>query len=249
MDREGVPNESSVIPAELRGSTPRRISLTGTGWLNLLAAALFLALGAAGAFAIVNRVLHDATTQNALRHLGSETLGHVTGWTARRRISYSFSVDGTSFAGSSEVPADNSSSLRQGDSLPIRYFPANPNINHPAAWEDPPYSTLWLLYLPAILAFIGLMFIRRFPVQRQLAMKGIAVRGSIEKTEWNGPSKGQRYANYTFRNVSNDEVEVGSCPSDYIYEADLHCWVLYLPTNPRRNEIYPFPIEFFRINQ
>jgi hypothetical protein len=192
MDREGVPNESSVIPAELRGSTPRRISLTGTGWLNLLAAALFLA---------------------------------------------------------PEVPADNSSSLRQGDSLPIRYFPANPNINHPAAWEDPPYSTLWLLYLPAILAFIGLMFIRRFPVQRQLAMKGIAVRGSIEKTEWNGPSKGQRYANYTFRNVSNDEVEIGSCPSDYIYEADLHCWVLYLPTNPRRNEIYPFPIEFFRINQ
>jgi hypothetical protein len=61
------------------------------------------------------------------------------------------------------------------------------------------------------------MFIRRFPVQRQLAMKGIAVRGCIAKTEWNGPSKGQRYANYTFRNANNDEVEIGSCPSDYIF--------------------------------
>lgn len=97
--------------------------------------------------------------------------------------------------------------------------------------------------------FIASMLIRRFPVQRQLVMKGIPVRGCIAKTEWNGPSKGQRNANYTFRNASSGEVEIGSCPSDYVYRADVNCWVLYLPTNPRRNEIYPFPVEFFRVNQ
>ncbi len=250
MDPKGTPDESNDFPAELGGPTPRRVRLTSTGWLNLLAAALFLALGAAGALAIVEQVIHNAATQEALRDRSAESVGQVTDiWTARRRVSYSFSVDGLTFTGKSEVPTDNLRKLQPGDSLPIRYIPANPNVNHPTAWEESPYTTLWLLYLPAILSFVGLVFIRRFPVQRQLAVQGIAVRGCIAKTEWNGPSKGQRYADYTFRNASNDEVEIGRCPSDSIYMADLNCWVLYLPTNPRRSEIYPFPIEFFRINQ
>lgn len=252
MDREGIPEESSDFPAELMGPTPRSVRLSGTGWLNLLAAALFFALGVAGAVAIVKQVLHDAAARNALRDQGGEAMGRVTEtWTRRSvpHISYSFSIDGTWFTGNSEVPTASSRSLHRGDSFPIRYIPANPNINHPVGWEDSPYSTLWILYLPATIAFVGLMFVRRFPVQRQLAMKGVAVRGCIAKTERNGPSKGQRYANYTFRNANNDEVEIGSCPSDYIYSADLACWVLYLPTNPKRNEIYPFPIEFFRVNR
>jgi hypothetical protein len=238
------------MPAELTGPTPRSVRLSGTGWLNLLVAALFFALGVAGTVAIVKKVLHDAATQEALRYHGDESVGRVTDiWTARRRVSYSFSVDRITITGKSEMPTDMLRSLQLGDSLPIRYIPANPNINHPAAWDDPPYSTFWLLYLPATPMFIGLMLVRRFPVQRQLAMKGIAVRGCIEKTVWNGPSKGQGHANYTFKNTNNDEVEIGSCPSDYIYRADLTCWVLYLPTNPRSNEIYPFPIGFFRLNQ
>jgi hypothetical protein len=250
MGPEGIPNESNDIPAELRGPTPRSVRLSGTGWLNLLAAALFLGLGVVGTIAIVEKVLHDAATQKALRQNAGESVAKVTEiWTSRRRVSYSFSVDGISFTGKSEVPTDNLRNLHTDDSLPVRYIPANPNINHPAAWEDPPYSTLWLLYLPVTPMFIGLMLVRKFPVQCQLAMKGIAVRGFIAKTEWNGPQKGQRYANYTFRNASNDEVEIGRCPSDYIYRADLNCWVLYLPTNPSRSEIYPFPIDFFRINR
>jgi hypothetical protein len=137
----------------------------------------------------------------------------------------------------------------QGDPLLIRYIPANPKISHPAAWEASPYSVLWSLFLPATPMFVGLMLVRRFPVQRRLATNGIAVRGNVAKTKLNGPQKGQRYANYTFKNAENGEIEIGRCPSDYIYEADLSCWVLYLPTNPRRSEIYPFPIDFFRIEQ
>jgi hypothetical protein len=252
MDREGVLDDSNDFPAELMVPTPRDVRLSGTGWLNLLAATLFLSLGVAGTVAVVKPVLHDAATQNTLRHDGSEVSASITEtWHIRAglHIRYSFSVNGTRFTGTSGVPAARSKSLHQGDSLPIRYTSANPNVNHPASWEDSPYSILWILYLPATIAFVGLMLIRRFPVQRQLAMNGIAVRGCIAETEWNGPSKGQRHANYTFRNANNDEVEIGRCPSDYIYKTDLTCWVLYLPTNPGRSEIYPFPIDFFRINQ
>jgi hypothetical protein len=252
VDREGVFDESNSFPAELMSPTPRSVRLSGTGWLNLLAATLFFVLGVAGGVTIVKYVLHEAAAQNALRHHGDEALGQITEmWTKRSvpHISYSFSVDGVRFSGNSVVPTTRSRSQNRGDSLPIRYIPADPNINHPAAWEDSPYSALWMLPFPAAIAFCGLMLIRRFPVQRQLAMKGIAVRGRISRTDWNGPSKGQRYASYTFRNANNDEVEVGSCPSDYIYKAEVNCWVLYLPTNPKRNEIYPFPIEFFRVTR
>src|SRR5450631_670815 len=160
MGPEGIPNESNDIPAELRGPTPRSVRLSGTGWLNLLAAAFFLGLGVVGTIAIVEKVLHDAATQKALRQNAGESVAKVTDiWASRRRVSYSFSVDGISFTGKSEVPTDNLRNLHTDDSLPVRYIPANPNINHPAAWEDPPYSTLWLLYLPGTPMFIGLMLV------------------------------------------------------------------------------------------
>jgi hypothetical protein len=242
-------NGSSDMPAELMGPTPRSVRLSATGWVNLLVATLFIGLGVAGTTVIVKSVLHDAAEQDRLRDHGRETAAQVTDfWASRRRVSYSFSVDGTSFSGKSKVPSAIARNIHRGDSLPIRYLPEDPNINHAAEWKDAPYSNLWSLYLPAMPVFIGLMLVRRFPVQRQLAINGIAVRGCIAKTEWNGPSKGQRNANYTFRNASNDEVEIGSCPNDRIFMDDSTCWVLYLPTNPSRSEIYPFPIDFFRID-
>jgi hypothetical protein len=248
MGPGGIPDESKDMPAELRGPTPRRIRLSGTGWLNLLAAAFFLGLGAAGAIAIVESSHQAVAAQRALRQDALESVAQVTDiWISRRRVSYAFSVDGNTWTGKSEAPPDILRNLHKGDTLPIRYIRANPNINHPAGWEETPYRALWLLYLPAAPMFLALMFVRRFPVQRQLAKHGVAVRGCIAKSERNDAQKGQRNATYTFRNSSNNELEVGSCPNDYIYQAESDCWVLYLPTNPSRSEIYPFPIEFFRI--
>ncbi len=250
MDRGSVSREPQNLPAELTGPTPRRVRMTGTGWLNLIAAMLFFGLGVAGAAAIAIHVHHDVATQQALRQQGIESSGRITEvWTRRSapHIRYSFPIGGISYSGESEVKSEHSGSLRRDDPILIRYLPANPGTNRPAGWEDSPYSALWIMCLPAALAFMGLMFVRRFPVQRRLAVEGIAVRGSVAKSEWNGPSKNQRHASYTFRNASNDEVEIGSCPSDDIYKADSAVWVLYLPGNPRRSEIYPFPIGFFRV--
>lgn len=109
-------------------------------------------------------------------------------------------------------------------------------------------SKLWSLIFPIGLAIFGLLFVRRFPLQRRLAREGIAVRGCIAENEWNGPSRGQRYVNYTFRNADTDEVESGSCPSDHYPKPGSKIWVLYLASNPNRSEIYPFGIEFFRVD-
>lgn len=219
--------------------------------MNLFVAALLLCVGAAGERAFFKYTLHEVAIRDALRNQGSETSGRVTVVSmAHRRVYYSFSIDGTNFTGeSNDVPVDGSMSLHVGDSLPIRYIAANPSINHAAAWEDSPYSGLGTSIFWAMPIFMGLMLVRRFPLQRRLAMNGIAARGCIAKTEWYGPSRGQRYANYTFRNLSTDEVEIGSCPDDNIYAADSDCWVLYMPAKPRQSEIYPFPIDFFRIKR
>ena len=108
-------------------------------------------------------------------------------------------------------------------------------------------SDLWSLAFPVGLAIFGLLFIRRFPSQRRLAIEGIVAGGTVSEREWNGPSKGQTYVSYTFRNANNDEVEIGSCPYDYPPKAGTKVWVLYMPDNPARSEIYPFGIDFFRI--
>lgn len=253
MDRGVVSDESKDLPAELMGRIPRRVRLTGTGWLNVFAATLFSLLGFVFAAQIVKAVILDTATQNELRQGGRESSGVITGkWTGGRSlapsVSYAFSVDGTIFNGKAKVPRDIWDSLHQDDSLPIRYLPANPNINHPAGWEDSVNSLLGAIFFPAFLVFFGLMFVRRFPIQRRIAREGIAVRGCVSEREWKGPSKGQRYVDYTFRNASNDEVEIGSCPYDFPPKAGSNVWVLYLPTNPRRSEIYPFGIDFFRID-
>jgi hypothetical protein len=162
-------------------------------------------------------------------------------------VSYIFAVNGTFYTGRSTVPREIWNHLRQNDSLPIRYFPADPNVSHPTDWEDPTLSILWLLVFPAGMAIVGVQLVRRIPLQRHLAVEGIAVRGCI--TDWHGPSRAKFKLDYTFRNADNDNVEIGSCTSDHSRAIGSDVWVLYLPGSSRRSEIYPFEGDFFRIDQ
>jgi hypothetical protein len=103
----------------------------------------------------------------------------------------------------------------------------------------------WPAIFPLWLAIFGVVLVRRFPLQHRLASEGIVARGSITEREWKGPSRGPYVVDYTFRNAS-DEVEIGSCPSDPRKVGSV-VWVLYLPSNPSRNALYP--LEFFRIDR
>jgi hypothetical protein len=250
MTQVFLPNETSELPFELAGSTPRRVCMTRTGWLNVLAAFLFLSLGAAWAISLAKSVREDATNQSALKQQGVQAEGWVTEKQTQGTstyVRYTFVVDGTSHTGRSKVPVGISDELHVSDALPIRYLPSSPDRNHPAAWEDSPNSSLWLLSISAVLVLLATLLVRRFPLQRRLAREGIPTRGCIAKREWKGPSKGQRYIDYTFRNVSNNEVEIGSCPCDSDLKDGTNVWVLYISSNPRQSEIYPFEIDLFRI--
>jgi hypothetical protein len=245
--------ELGECPAELTSRTPRRVRITGTGWLNLFAAALFSLIGVAVGVVIVKQVTHREAARDALRQGGREVLGQLNDkWHQGRSfvpyVGYTFPVDGTFYTGKSQAPSDTWKSLRQYDSLPIRYLPADPNINHPAAWEDAPYSDLGGLLIPIFFLAFGLMFVRRFPVQRRLATEGIAVKGCI--TECWGPGRNGGFGlSYTFRNASSNEEESGRCGYDSSRKVGSNVWLLYLPSDPKQSEIYPFGIPFYRIEQ
>jgi hypothetical protein len=252
MVYDSLSDASKELPVELKMPTPRSVRLTGTGWTNVFAVTFFFLLGVALAAFILNKFMRDRATQNVLQQNGSQSSSQVTRkWTQGRSsgpyVSYTFAVDGTYYSGQSEIPKDIWKSLQQYDSLPIRYLPQNPNVNKPVAWEVSIPSVLLSLLYPAFLAIFGLLIVRGLPLQRRLAVGGVGVRGCI--TECIGPSRSGFALNYTFRNANNNEIEIGSCPSEHSCRVGSNVWVLYLPADPSRSEIYPFTVDFFRINR
>jgi hypothetical protein len=111
--------------------------------------------------------------------------------------------------------------------------------------EAPP-GGWWSIIYPLAVVIFGVLLVRRFPLQHRLANEGVAARACITEREWKGPSRGPIMVDYTFRNV-NDEVGIGSCPSEYPRKAGSFVWILYLSSDPRRSAIYP--LEFFRLDQ
>jgi hypothetical protein len=247
MESEPAPDESRSLPNELMGRTPRRVRLTGTGWLYAGAWAFLFLLGVAGVVKVKQAVDNESARQSTLWQSGSQSLGQVTDmrytWSSPY-VRYSFSVDGTVYFGKAEVPINISDSLHQGDAIPVRYLPADPKVNHPAAWIELKSSTWWLLLFPGWVVPFSFLFVWRFPLQRRLALEGVATWARIAEREWRGPSRGQRWESYTFRNAEG-EVEFGTCPMDVALKPGSTVCVLYLPAKPSRSIIYP--LDFYEI--
>jgi hypothetical protein len=248
MDQCLTSDKARDLPNELVGRTPRRVRLTGVGWAHALLSVSLCIFGAALVPKALRASDNEKATQGLLRQNGAESLGRVARtWKKGMSsyISYSFSVDGIVYFGEVETPIDVWNRLHQGDSLPVRYLPADPNGNHPAAWESPSHSILWALIAgwPALLSFI---FVWRFPSQYRLAREGVPAWASIAEREWIGPSEWAHRESYTFRNA-DDKVESGRCPMDVSLKAGATVCVLYLPAKPSRSTIYP--LDFFETNQ
>lgn len=107
-------------------------------------------------------------------------------------------------------------------------------------------SRWWLSIFPLWLVLFGGLLVRRFPLERRLAIEGILSSGCVTGRKGEGPSRGPLIVNYTFR-IANDEVEIGSCPSDSPLTSGSAVWILYLPSNPRKSAIYP--LDLYRIDQ
>ena len=214
-----------------------------------IAAALLLALAVAGAGWVKSAEARQTKQQSALRQKGQQTQGAITkieiSKSLESRVSYTFSAGGATYSGEARVPEKLARSLTGSKSLPILYFPANPVINHPAAWEPSPDSDLVLLVVPVIAAVLGLLLFLQLGIEHRLATNGKPALAVVRRCT---RSKGGYLVKYEFRlgnERTGDETTFdgrGWCKDPQEFGNGI--WVVYLPGKPRRN--LPYPLTYCR---
>jgi hypothetical protein len=245
------------IPSELVGSLPRNLRTTGSGiYLMFLASACLIFAAAAAAWGIYSTV-QQTSHRSALRRDGATATGRITRVRREKNsytVYYEFTVEGTSYSGHAEMPWQLRNSVEQSpDSLPIRYLPAQPEVNHPAAWEWSfffwiPLSTD-LIHLPdfshefewlmasVLSAILGVPLFLSLLSERRLLAEGVAASGTV--TKCTAGSRGGYWLKYEFRTEDGRAATGKSVGRPREVGANL-C-VLYLRENPQRNQAYPTP--------
>lgn len=234
-----------TAPAELRGRTPRRVLLTANGIQMTLAAAILLALAAAGAVWAGSVGVGQRQPNSALHKNGRETEGAITRLDVSNslgsRVSYTFSAGGATYSGEARVPRELAHSLAGTKNLSILYLPANPAINHPAAWK--PFRLLQLasIMAPVIAVVLGLLLFILLAIEHRMAAKGKPALAVVKKCAL---GKSGYLIQYQFRLDDETPIEgQGWCKGPQEFGNGI--WVLYLSERPRRN--LPYPLTYCRI--
>ena len=243
MNLEASSREIATAPSELTGPLPRRLRMRPNGIQMATAGLVMLALSIFFILFPVRKMAKQMQITAALRTDGRDAVGEITRlWEEREKhsnlhVGYTFTINGASFTGESSVPDHLWQSIRQSSSLPIRYLPANPAMNHPAEWEGATFSGMWLLGSAVfILPFlVALAFFVMLLSERRLVAEGLLVAAVVKKC-----SSGRRGFSvmYEFR-TQDENMIAGRGWSPCRHEIGTSVWVLYLPQNPRRNQPYP----------
>ena len=232
--------ESWTPPRELSRALPREVRLKGRGIFKAAVAVVLLLAAIPLYLFLQNQHAQQAARVERLRVEGREAQGEIArlwheGKSSTPMLEYAFSADGVRFHGQSSVPARLWDGLRKAGFLPVRFLPADPNINHPAAWEESPDPPAWVAFVvPAMLVAGGLVIL--FVLRRQAAVvaEGLPAPGVITGCN---RVKGGWMVRYRFR-AKDGAIAKGSCQTHKMEIGATVC-VLYLQQNPRRNVMYP----------
>jgi hypothetical protein len=158
-----------------------------------------------------------------------------TGKDQQHLVSYRFTAEEREYAARKGVPPRIWQTLRAGSSLPVRYLPSNPKVNHPTGWDDTPMPN-WVPYLVfgelAVIAVVLAMLLRR---QMQLLTEGRPAPGIVTGHR---RTKNGTVIRYEFQ-LLNGATAKGRGQSRRPPAIGAPICVLYDPENPRRNAPYP----------
>jgi hypothetical protein len=231
-----------AIPRELTSPVPRKLRLSGKGSQTAFRATLMFAI----AFALTLWYSFDAVQQMrhraVLRQDGSTTTGEITRlWSSGRgayhKVSYTFTVNGSLFTGEAQVPKDFWDGLQGAGSLPVRYVPTNPVINHPNSWEWSALQKWDAIFAGILSAAFGLFFFLDLYLGWRLCARGLAVSGVVTACSPN--RKGRFQVKYEFR-TKDGSMMAGSGLSPDAEAIGACITAIYLPQSPRQNALYPF---------
>jgi len=190
-----------------------------------------------------------AARAEALRSQGRETSGEVervwrtSGKESHNMVRYAFSANGVRLQGESRVPPSLWNGVRKSGFLPIRYLPSDPNINHPAGWEDRPDAAWMQFILPGVMAISGIVLVITLRRQAEMTAEGLPAVGVVTRCV---SVKGGWAVRYRFR-MKGGAVASGASQVRRRMEVGATICVLYLPQNPRRNQVYPTTL--YRVTQ
>jgi hypothetical protein len=240
MDKNSFFQPIPNTPPELSMPLPRRIRPSSDARYGEIVLALMLGLTVILSLWLCKNVVQQMRLRSALRHGGAEVLAEITYLDRPGRggdiVRYTFTANGEIASGEAGVPLQLVKSLRESNSLTVRYLPSDPAINHPAAWEwsflSNSVGIIFLMILVSIFGLFRIILYRR----RQLLAWGKPVLGVVTECV---SAKSSFSLKYNFRTESGVSFKGGGDTTTR-QEIGASIWILYLPQNPARNQPYPF---------
>jgi hypothetical protein len=221
---------------------PVRLTIQGKA-LIMLAGALILGAVVLGVF-LGRKVQREAAERTLLRDQGIAADAVVTrvwrggGEDKEHRVTYGFEHGGQTYSRSVRTPVSIWRTLAPGATLPVRFVPSRPAINHPVAWPQNGLPS-WFPYLLAAMVAVP-AFLLPIPVRREarLLAEGRPAPGRV--TGFKKTDKSIR-VQYEFHLLNGTVAKGKVNRSKPPVEGATLC-VLYDPENPRRNALYPLSL-------
>jgi len=229
---------SGINVSEANAKIPRKVRLdddtiSGLGFILFLFV-LWLIPVTWGAY----HDLRDSHIRDTLLREGYAINAEVTRSYAGRSsvdVTYRFSVDGVLYSGRGKIIANDYKFQAPGEKIPIRYLPKDPRINQPVSWGW--FSAWWAIFhlLGLALLAAGAAIIIAGLRKRKLERIGLVVEGRVTGCV---PDRTRFKVYYEFTTEDNVWME-GSTGMPKECESGDSIPVMYLPSNPKRNDFYP----------
>jgi len=233
---------------EINASIPRRVRLSPEQPKMLLFS--LLAFVAAGAiwFGFYSYYSGHVQQREVLRRDGRELVAQITELPSSKShtyVQYTFRVGRVWYSGEAKL-LDGPLKVKVGQAILIRYLPADPTINHPAAWVwtlgSDIVPILFLLLLSGVGFLPAVMLPMKLLRERKLARDGWCVDGRVTAC---APNRTRFSVDYEFHTQENVLVEGSNDYCEEEYELGSAIRIIYLGDHPKRNAFYPLPA--FRI--
>ncbi len=233
-------------PRELTRALPRETRLSGRGMFNVILSVVFMVAALFLGLWLKNQTAQQTSHTQQLRSQGQEARAEISKlWQSKstHMVGYAFSANGMRIHGQAEVPDKVWPTIQKAGFLPVRYLPSDPSVNHPAAWDQESLPDWFPVMIPVLWAVGSGILLFNLRRQRTVATEGVPAAGVIVKCT---RIKGGWAARYQFR-TPDGAVAKGRDRVWHRVEPGSTVCVLYLPDNPRRNNLYP--VCLYTVNQ
>lgn len=233
-----------IDTSHVNSQIPRRVCFDSVSIKVLSVALLMLLFGSIVLFWISYGTIENLHIRYVLRRDGDMVNGDIIEESSNRGgeyVKYTFLVDDVLYSGHAEMEVDNYALPGNSKKIPILYLRNNPHVNQPSNWE---WVSVWdffpyllLLSIMALGAYVTIISLRKWTLMRT----GVVAIGRVTGCARN---KKLFTVYYEFTEEGHATMDGSSNVLDE-YGVGASIPIIFLRTNPKRNDRYP--VAGFRI--